>query len=170
MSKLTRAWIDAQIERELERGNHPDAVRDLAALWTVKHYMCDAPAPMNAESPAKPVVGEVHQESRRHISMDKDTAMLWVDNMVDSDGVHGGKYSWHQAQQYAMNMGYTGQQRLLEFYWAMNAMYADFHKVGKKFGVDKPEFYAHLAKCFIEDPDAKDNKVEEYVKHIVKRN
>ena len=67
-----------------------------------------------------------------------------------------------------MNMGITGQQRLLEFFWAMNAMYADYHKVGKKFGVDKPEFYAHMAKCFIEDPDAKDNKVEEYVKHIVR--
>ena len=30
------------------------------------------------------------------------------------------------------------------------------------------EFYAHLAKCFLEDPDAKGNKVEEYVKHVVK--
>lgn len=102
--------------------------------------------------------------------LDKETVMGWVEDMEDDDGVKGGKYTWHQAQQYAMNMGITGQQRLLEFYWAMNAMYADFHKVGKKFGVDKPEFYAHLAKCFIEDPDAKDNKVEEYVKHIVKHN
>ena len=102
--------------------------------------------------------------------LDKDTVMRWVEDMEDGEGVRGGKYTWHQAQQYAMNMGITGQQRLLEFFWAMNAMYADFHKVGKKFGVDKPEFYAHLAKCFIEDPDAKDNKVEEYVKHIVKHN
>lgn len=102
--------------------------------------------------------------------LDKETVMEWVEEMEDGEGVRGGKYTWHQAQQYAMNMGITGQQRLLEFFWAMNAMYADFHKVGKKFGVDKPDFYAHLAKCFIEDPDAKDNKVEEYVKHIVKHN
>ena len=101
--------------------------------------------------------------------LDKETVMGWVEDMEDGEGVKGGKYTWHQTQQYAMNMGITGQQRLLEMYWAMNAMYADFHKVAKKFGVDKPDFYAHMAKCFIEDPDAVDNKVEEYVKHIVKR-
>lgn len=100
--------------------------------------------------------------------LDKETVMGWVEEMEDGEGVRGGKYTWHQAQQYAMNMGITGQQRMLEFYWALNAMYADYHHVGKKFGVDKPEFYAHLAKCFLEDPDAKENKVEEYVKHIVK--
>lgn len=101
--------------------------------------------------------------------LDKETVMEWVEGMEDSEGVKGGRYTWHQAQQYAMNKGITGQQRQLEFYWAMNAMYADFHEAGKKFGVDKPEFYACLAKLFIEDPDAVDNKVEEYVKHVVKR-
>ena len=50
----------------------------------------------------------------------------------------------------------------------LKQMYADYQKAGKKFGVDKPEFYACLAKLFIEDPDAVDNKVEEYVKHVVK--
>ena len=107
-------------------------------------------------------------QSNEQKPLDKETVTRWVEEMEDGEGVRGGKYTWHQAQQYAMNMGITGQQRLMEFYWAMNAMYADYHHVGKKFGVDKPEFYAHLAKCFLEDPDAKDNKVEEYVKHIVK--
>ena len=100
--------------------------------------------------------------------LDKQTVMEWVEEMEDADGVKGGKYTWHQAQQYAMNMGITGQQRQYEFYWAMNAMYSDYQKAGKKFGVDKPEFYACLAKLFLEDPDAVGNKVEEYVKHVVK--
>lgn len=122
--------------------------------------------------------GKEHFEQPRQIGfqshdqqkpLDKQKVMEWVEEMEDDDGVRGGKYTWHQVQQYAMNMGITGQQRLLEMYWAMNAMYADYHKAAKKFGVDKPEFYAHMAKCFLEDPDAVDNKVEEYVKHIVKR-
>ena len=100
--------------------------------------------------------------------LDKETVMGWVEGMEDDEGVHGGKYSWHQAQQYALNVGVSGQQKVLEFYWAMNAMYADYHKVAKKFGVDKPDFYACLAKAFIEDPDAVEDKVEKYVMHIAK--
>ena len=131
---------------------------------------------MHKTDPLNQRDGKEHFEQPRQIGfqsnqhgLDKQTVMEWVEEMEDADGVKGGKYTWHQAQQYAMNMGITGQQRLVEMYWAMNAMYADYHKAAKKFGVDKPEFYAHMAKCFLEDPDAVDNKVEEYVKHIVKR-
>lgn len=131
---------------------------------------------MHKTDPMNQRDGKEHFEHPRQIGfqskdqqgLDKETVMEWVEEMEDGEGVKGGKYTWHQAQQYAMNKGITGQQRMLEFYWAMNAMYTDFHEAGKKFGVDKPEFYACLAKLFIEDPDAVDNKVEEYVKHVVK--
>ena len=108
-------------------------------------------------------------QSNDQSGMDKETVMRWVEGMEDDDGVHGGKYSWHQAQQYAMNVGISDQQKILEMYWAMNAMYADYHKVAKKFGVDKADFYACLAKAFIEDPDAVEDKVEMYNKYIVKK-
>lgn len=39
MSKMSLAWVEAQIEHELERGNHPEAVRDLAALIAVREYL-----------------------------------------------------------------------------------------------------------------------------------
>ena len=39
MSKMSFAWVEAQIEHELERGNHPEAVRDLAALIAVREYL-----------------------------------------------------------------------------------------------------------------------------------
>lgn len=134
-------------------------------------YFMHKTDPLNQRDGKEHMVDQPRQigfQSNSQHGLDKQTVMKWVEDMEDGEGVRGGKYTWHQAQQYAMNMGITGQQRLMEFYWAMNAMYADYHHVGKKFGVDKPEFYAHLAKCFLEDPDAKDNKVEEYVKHIVK--
>lgn len=176
MSKLTKAWVESQIEQELERGNIPEAVRDLAALWTVHQYMCrDEVHTDSAPVAAYPTAHqhadrEATHQDQTHNRLDQETIMAWVSNMEDSDGVKGGKYSWHQAQQYAMNMGIIGQQRMLEFYWAMNAMYADYHQVAKKFGIDKQDFYACMAKAFIEDADAVDNKVEEYVKHIVKHN
>ena len=130
---------------------------------------------MHKTDPMQHHDGEEHFEQPRQIgfhanenALNKESVMGWVEEMVDDDGVHGGKYSWHQAQQYALNVGVSGEQRVLEFYWAMNAMYADYHKVAKKFGVDKPDFYACLAKAFIEDPDAVKDKVEKYVKHITR--
>lgn len=108
------------------------------------------------------------QQHQEHKPFDKETAMQWVDSMEDKDGVKGGAYTWHQAQQYGRNMGITGEERLVEFYAAMNAMHSDFWPAAKKFGVDKPEFYAVMAKCFIEDPDAVEDKVKMYYECIVK--
>ena len=168
MSKLTKAWVDAQIEHEFERGCHAEAVRDLAALIIVRKHLCEGE---ECEMPAAMVEGHraQHEEHRHgHERLSKETILAWVDSMVDDDGVKGGKYTWHQAQQYAMNMGITGQQRLLEFFWAMNAMYADYHKVGKKFGVDKPEYYACMAKAFLMDKDAGQHKLRKYMEMIPK--
>lgn len=100
---------------------------------------------------------------------DKQTAMEWVESMEDKDGVKGGAYTWHQAQQYGRNMGITGEERLAEFYAVMNAMQSDYWQVAKKFGVDKPEFYACMAKAFIEDPDAVEDKVAMYYECIARK-
>ena len=123
----------------------------------VKHHMMEHPRQIG------------FQQNEHSDGLDRDTVMSWVQEMEDADGVVGGKYSWHQAQQYALNMGITGKNRQMEFYWAMNAMYSDYQPAAKKFGIDKPEFYACMAKLFLEDPDAVENKVEEYHKHIVRK-
>lgn len=99
---------------------------------------------------------------------DKETAMKWVDSMKDSEGNFGGKYSWAQAHQYAISKGYTSDKDIAEFYASMNAMYSDFHKAAEKYGVDKPDFYACLAKLFMDDPDAVDDKVGMYYNYIAK--
>lgn len=196
MGDMSLAWVNAQIEREKQRGNNPDAVRDLAALLAVRDHLAGCavdwqsmadragkaldrmsePTMRDANTisirdyqdnrgNAKPVS---HQTRHDGEPLNKAIVTEWVDAMWDEDGIKGEKYTWHQTQQYALNMGITGEQRKLEFYWAMNAMYSDYHAAGKKFGVDVPEFYACLAKLFIEDADAVENKVQEYVKHVVK--
>ena len=54
----------------------------------------------------------------------------------------------------------------------MNMMYSDYCKVAKKYGVDRPEYYADLAKAFLRDKDF-DGKPEEklyiYYKAIVEK-
>lgn len=58
MAKMSLAWIEAQIEHEMERGNHPDAVRDLAALLQVRQYMMEH----GGETP--------HEHMAKHIAYD----------------------------------------------------------------------------------------------------
>lgn len=117
----------------------------------------------------KKMMGFRQNEHHEEGKFDKQTAMEWVDSMEDKEGVKGGMYSWHQAQQYGRNLGITGEERLIEFYAAMNAMHSDFRAVAKKFGVDRAEFYAHMAKAFIEDPDAVEDKVAKYYECIAKK-
>lgn len=164
MSKLTKAWVEAQIEQELARGNHAEAVRDLAALLIVKKHICkdEVCTTPDPQMPTKKT--DAHE--RKHL--DKETIFAWVDNMHNDEGMSGGHYSWHQAQQYAINKGITSEQRQLEMYAIMNAMYCDYHAVAKKFGVDRPEFYACMAVAFIQDADAVDNKVQRYYECIVR--
>lgn len=56
-----------------------------------------------------------------------------------------------------------------EFFVAMNAMYADFQPAGQKYGAgDKPEFYALMAKLFLNDKDAGRHKLQKYMMVIPK--
>ena len=54
----------------------------------------------------------------------------------------------------------------MEFFAVMNALYSDYCKVAKKYGVDKTDFWADLAKAFINDKDAKSGKVKMYYECI----
>lgn len=167
MSKLTKAWVDAQIEQEFERGCHAEAVRDLAALIIVRKHLCEGE---ECAMPAAMIEGQRVQHTDHHHDherLSKETILAWVDGMVDDDGVKGGKYTWHQAQQYALNKGITDEQRQLEMYAIMNAMHADYHHVANKFGVDRPDFYACMAKAWLEDVDAVEDKVAQYYWHVV---
>lgn len=42
----------------------------------------------------------------------------------------------------------------------------DYCEVAKKMGLDRPDFYAHMAKAFLEDGDAGKNKIEKYKRYI----
>ncbi len=56
-----------------------------------------------------------------------------------------------------------------EFFVAMNMMYSDYCKVFRKFGVgDKVDFYACMAKAFLDDKDAHTDKLARYYEYVVK--
>lgn len=180
MSKMTKAWIEAQIEHELERGNHPDAVRDLAALVTVHTYFCEQEGPemrqygrrydpdrMSAyEAPQKrQEMGHAEgYEDDDHLT--REQAEKWVRGMKSEDGKTGARWPYEEIKRYAANFGIQGEEQVVEFFAIMNALYSDYCKVAKKYGVDKTDFWADLAKAFIHDKDAKSGKVKMYYECI----
>lgn len=56
-----------------------------------------------------------------------------------------------------------------EYYVALNAMYADYKKTAQEIGMDKPDYYARLARDFIKDEDAAPGKVARYMETIPKK-
>lgn len=115
----------------------------------------DAPGAMNRPS----MMGDIGSDMNRPV--DEHTARMWVGKMEG-----GEKYKPEQADQHR-NSICPGCDKW-EFYVAMNAMYSDHCETAKKLGMDKPEFYAHLAKDFLMDSDAGPHKLRKYMEIIPK--
>lgn len=98
----------------------------------------------------------------------KEEAEKWVKGMKSEDGRHGGRWPYQEIKQYAGNFGIQGEDKVVEFYAVMNALYTDYCKVAKKYGVDKVDFWADLAKAFMHDKDAGEGKVKKYYEYIAK--
>lgn len=97
----------------------------------------------------------------------------WKRGMINEDGSRGEHFTKDQVMQYAKQVGVNPQQfGEATFCLAMNMMYSDYCVVAKKFGFDRPEVYADLAKAFLDDKDF-DGEPEEklylYYKCIVEK-
>lgn len=100
------------------------------------------------------------------MDLDQMSAEQWARNMEKEDGSKGPKWTKEQVKPYMAQVGYHGPE--YKFWVIMNAMYSDYCKVAKKYGMDRPEYYADLAKAWLEDKDANPEKAGLYYKYIVK--
>ena len=97
----------------------------------------------------------------------------WKSMMKNEDGTRGVHFRWEQVKHACEQAGIDCEEFGEDiFCLAMNMMYSDYCKVAKKYGVDRPEYYADLAKAFLRDKDF-DGKPEEklylYYKAIVEQ-
>lgn len=188
MGEMSLAWVNAQIENEKQRGNHPDAVRDLAALLTVRDHLTGCAVDWEAmidkaeavlTKAAEPSMRDVntvtirdYQDNRGRATegkadhLTRAEAEKWVRGMVDAEGHWGGRWTLAEIKQYAGNFGVTGAENVIDFYAVMNAMATDYGEVAKAHGVDNVDFYADMAKAFIHDRDAVQGKVVRYYEDI----
>lgn len=98
-------------------------------------------------------------ESDMSAPIDEHTARMWVNKM---DG--GEHFKMEQAEQQRMTICPDCDK--YEFYVAMNAMYSDHCETARKMNIDRPDYYAHMAKDFLKDKDAKPHKLRRYMEHI----
>lgn len=97
----------------------------------------------------------------------KQRAQEWVSGMKNSDGTNGGHWTMDQTKQVMKQRGIDCNEA--DFYAIMNAVYSDYSKVAKKYGLDNVDFYADIAKAWLEDDDAEDGKAVRYFGSIVKK-
>ena len=92
----------------------------------------------------------------------------WAKNMKNSDGSSGAHWSMEDTEtvRKARNINDCNPE---DFWIAMNMMYSDYQGVAKKYGIDKPEFYADMARGFLTDKDSKQGreKLEAYYEYVV---
>ena len=102
---------------------------------------------------------------------DRETAMQWAERMKNADGSTGPHWTMEQTTAIADSMGIP-EHEITRWAWGvtMNMMYSDYYPVAVEFGLNRPEFYAALAKAFLLDKDGPgpERKLMEYYEHIAK--
>lgn len=105
-----------------------------------------------------------HGEMRSKKPITKEEAEEWSHGLKNADGSKGPHWTFEQSKQVMLQRGFDVDP--YEFYLVLNMLYSDFCEVLKNHGIAKMDLYADLAKAWINDPDAVENKTAEYFTYI----
>lgn len=107
-----------------------------------------------------------YAEHRGSGKITREMAERWMAGIENTDGTHGAHWNMEQSKQVMAQRGIECDP--VEFWVALNAMYSDYAMVAKELGVNTIDFYAKMAKAFLDDEDAMPNKLTRYYEHVVK--
>lgn len=112
---------------------------------------------------------EMDDDDRHKAKLNDYNPWEWAKDMKNTDGSSGAHWSMEDTEtvRKARNINDCKPE---DFWIAMNMMYSDYQGVAKKYGIDKPEFYADMARGFLMDKDSKQGreKLEAYYEYVVK--
>lgn len=94
----------------------------------------------------------------------------WLEDMIGADGSKGPMWTEEQTTAIAKKIGVDFKKFTpKEFQVAMDMMYSDMCEVGAELDIDKPEFYALLAKNWLLDDDTLQGgeKLSAYHEYVV---
>ena len=81
----------------------------------------------------------------------EDDARRWIEHMENDDGSMGAHWTLEQTTAVANSIGVHVDPWI--WFAALNMEYSDNFDVAQKYGLDRPEYYADLAKAFLFDKD-----------------
>ena len=81
----------------------------------------------------------------------EDDARRWTEHMENDDGSMGAHWTLEQTTAVANSIGVHVDPWI--WFAALNMEYSDNFDVAQKYGLDRPEYYADLAKAFLFDED-----------------
>jgi len=106
-------------------------------------------------------------ESNALPKFNRRMAEEWVENMEGEDGAKGEKFSLEHARKIMEERGIHCDP--YEFWAVLNAVHSDYGKVFSKFGIgNNLDFLAEMAKAWICDKDAVEDKASAYFIYVVK--
>ena len=113
----------------------------------------------------------VLEKLERKCDFTEADAREWTAHMENTDGTTGPHWTMDQTSAIADSMGIP-EHEIPRWAWgvAMNMMHSDYYPVAVEFGLNRPEFYAALAKAFLLDKDGPgpERKLMKYYEHVVK--
>lgn len=81
----------------------------------------------------------------------EDDARRWTEHMENDDGSMGAHWTLEQTTAVANSIGVHVDPWI--WFAALNMEYSDNFEVAQRYGLDRPEYYADLAKAFLFDKD-----------------
>ena len=147
-------------------------------LHAALHEIAECPVSMRTVEQATAVVEllcalhklDGHEDDGAEDFTEAD-AKAWAGRMKNADGTTGPHWTMEQTTAVAESMGIQATA-VPRWAWGvtMNMMYSDYYHVAVEFGLNRPEFYAALAKAFLCDKDGPgpEHKLMAYYEHIAK--
>ena len=143
---------------------NPERAAFLANCWAAYNALCMI---CGEEGPEVVSYAGHANDDHGEKPLTKDQVMCWVASMENADGTHGGKWTLEQTEQVRKQKGIDCDP--LMFYAAMNMMYPDYCKAAEKVNAGSADFYAYMAKAFLDDKDAMPHKLARYYHHIAEK-
>lgn len=164
--------------RHMKDGYHPEKMmhdgmrRGYEHEWPQeeKHHRKYEPYPYGTYDESNDddymISARIKMQGPEKSKMTKEMAEAWTHHMQNEDGTMGAHWTMEQVKQVMAQRGIDCDPA--EFYAAINMVYSDYSNVAKELGVNNIDFYAKMAKAFLDDSDAEPNKLARYYEYVVK--
>lgn len=160
---------DRDMDRDRRGGGSAPRMIGFGREWDDKNMRSDATMPQYLE--ADRLQGHREQSGMAYGSalprFDQRMAQEWTRGMKNADGTKGPHWSMEKTNEIMKQ--YNIDCDPVEFYAVINSIYSDYCEALKKANASTLEVYACLAKAWLEDGDAVEDKASAYFTYIVER-